>query len=210
MGRDLAQLHLRHDGRPQGRRLSSSRRESAGGRQCRDRRHGPRIPSISGRCRCSIATAGVSRGRSASRRERMSASGRCAPPAHLRSDRRARVTHLCGAPIVMQILLNAAPQRGAPSACRALLHRRRPAARRRAGGDERRRLRGDASLRPDRDLWPGRRQRLEGGMERADGRRAGGAEVAPGRALSRARSARRDRSRDDGARARRTARRWAK
>ena len=46
-----------------------------------------------------------------------------------------KVTHLCGAPIVMQILLNAT--RGgeaAAAASRALLHRRRAAARRRAGG----------------------------------------------------------------------------
>ncbi len=41
MGRDFAQLHLGHDRRSQGRRLSSPRRQPARGRQRRHRRHGP-------------------------------------------------------------------------------------------------------------------------------------------------------------------------
>ena len=40
MGRDLAQLHLRHHRRPEGRGLSPPRRLSARDRQCRDLRHG--------------------------------------------------------------------------------------------------------------------------------------------------------------------------
>ena len=40
MGRDLAQLHLRHHRRSQGRRLPPPRRLSARRRQCADRRHG--------------------------------------------------------------------------------------------------------------------------------------------------------------------------
>ncbi len=45
MGRDLAQLHVRHHRRSQGRGLSPSRRLSAGDRQRADRRHGqaPRL-----------------------------------------------------------------------------------------------------------------------------------------------------------------------
>ena len=79
-----------------------------------------------------------------------------------------KVTHMCGAPIVMSILLNAARRREAAAASRrALLHRRRPAARRGAQGDGRGRLRGHPSLRPDRGLRPGGRQRLEGRVERA-------------------------------------------
>ena len=66
VGRDRAQLHLRHDGRSQGRRVSPSRRLPQ-----RDQRH-PRLEhaaarrSISGRCRCFIATAGAFPGRSPS------------------------------------------------------------------------------------------------------------------------------------------------
>ena len=78
------------------------------------------------------------------------------------------VTHLCGAPIVMSVLLNAPPGREAAAApSGALLHRRRAAARRGAGGDARSRLRGDPSLWPHRDLRPGGGQRLEGRVERA-------------------------------------------
>ena len=63
MGRDRAQLHVRHDRQPEGRRLSPSRRISQRARQRARVEHAARIRSISGRCRCSIATAGASRGR---------------------------------------------------------------------------------------------------------------------------------------------------
>ena len=59
MGRDLAQLHLRHHRQSQGRGLSSSRRLPAGDRQRAHRQHGQASASISGRCRCSTATAGA-------------------------------------------------------------------------------------------------------------------------------------------------------
>ena len=74
-----------------------------------------------------------------------------------------KVTHMCGAPIVMSILLDARDdeKRPLPHLVR-LLHRRRPAARRRAQGDGRSRLRGDPSLRPDGGLRAGGGQRLEG------------------------------------------------
>ena len=65
MGRDRAQLHLGHDRRSQGRRLPSSRRQSARRRQHPHRPTSAAIRSICGRCRCSIATAGASPGRSA-------------------------------------------------------------------------------------------------------------------------------------------------
>ena len=47
-------------------------------RQRRHLRHGPSIRSISGRCRCSTATAGASRGRSRWSPARMCACARCA------------------------------------------------------------------------------------------------------------------------------------
>ena len=79
-----------------------------------------------------------------------------------------KVTHMCGAPIVMSILLNATRGREAAAAAyRSFLYRRRPAARRRAQGDGRSRLRGDPSLRPDGGLRAGCGQRLEGRVERA-------------------------------------------
>ena len=65
MGCDRAQLHLRHDRRSQGRRLPSSRRQPAFRRQHPHRPTSAATRSICGRCRCSIATAGASPGRSA-------------------------------------------------------------------------------------------------------------------------------------------------
>ena len=49
-----------------------------GARQCRHLRHGASIRSICGRCRCSTATAGASRGRSRWSPAPMSACARCA------------------------------------------------------------------------------------------------------------------------------------
>src|SRR5215471_15722621 len=63
------------------------------------------IPSISGHCRCSIATAGASRGRSRRWPAHMSAWAATIYEAIARE----RVTHLCGAPVVMNMLLNAGP-----------------------------------------------------------------------------------------------------
>ena len=94
-------------GDPEGRRLSSSRRASAGDRQRLTCAHGASIRCICGRCRCSTATAGASRGRSRSSPARMSACARCAPRAMFDAIATHKVTHLCGAPIVMATLLNA-------------------------------------------------------------------------------------------------------
>ena len=70
-----------------------------------------------------------------------------------------KVTHLCGAPIVMATLLNAPAneKKPLPHVVR-VLHRGRAAAGGRAGGDEGGRLQRHASLRPDRMLRPGRGQ----------------------------------------------------
>ena len=79
MGRDRAQLHVGHHRRSQGRGLSPSRRASARHRQRAHLRDGASIRSISGRCRCSTATAGAFPGRSRRSPARMCACARCAP-----------------------------------------------------------------------------------------------------------------------------------
>ena len=121
-----------------------------------------------------------------------------------------KVTHLCGAPIVMSTLLNAPAEEKKPLPhIVAVRHRRGAAAGGGAGGDEGGGLQRHPCLWADRGLRPRRRQRLECRLGRAAARRAGGQEGAPGRALSHARSARRARPRDDeaGAARRRDARR---
>ena len=116
------------------------------------------------------------------------------------------VTHLCGAPIVMSTLLNAPAAEKRPLPAHGQVHdRRRPAAGSGAGRHEGGRLRRDPSLRPDGGLRPRGGQRMARGMGRAATGRVCGAEGAPGRALSGARSARRARSGDHAARARPTA-----
>ena len=107
MGRDLAQLHLRHDRRPEGRRLPPSRRVSARASATSSPAAWASIRSICGRCRCSTATAGAFPGRSRSPPARMSACARCAPSRSSTRIAEHKVTHLCGAPIVMSTLLNA-------------------------------------------------------------------------------------------------------
>ena len=122
-----------------------------------------------------------------------------------------KVTHLCGAPIVMATLLNAPDEREeAAAACGGVLHRGRAAARGRARRDEGGGLQRHAPLWPDRMLRPGGGERLACRMGRAAARRAGGEEGAPGRALRRARSARRDATPRRWRRCRATARRSAK
>ena len=74
------------------------------------------IRSISGPCRCSIATAGASRGR-----WRWSPAPRsaCAAPTPRRSTMRwptHNVTHMCGAPIIMQFIIGATPAERQPLA----------------------------------------------------------------------------------------------
>ena len=70
--------------------------------------------SISGRCRCSTATAGAFPGRSRWSPARMSASARCAPRRCTTLIAEHKVTHLCGAPIVMSTLLNAPAEEKKP------------------------------------------------------------------------------------------------
>ena len=74
-----------------------------------------------------------------------------------------KVTHLCGAPIVMSTLHQCAGER-APRRCRMSWSSSPPPRRRRkpCSRDGGSRLQRHACLRPDRNLWPRRRQRMEG------------------------------------------------
>ena len=79
-----------------------------------------------------------------------------------------KVTHLCGAPIVMATLLNAPAGGEAAAAARdRVLHRGGAAAGGGAGGDEGRGLQRHPSLRADRDLRPRHRQRMAHRLGRA-------------------------------------------
>ena len=111
---------------------------------------------------------------------------RCAPRRCTTPIAEHKVTHLCGAPIVMSTLLNAPADEKKPLPhVGRVLHRRRAAAGGGAGGDEGGGLQRHPCLRADRDLRPGRRQRMARRLGRAAARRAGGEEGAAGRALSR-------------------------
>ena len=108
VGRDLAELHLGHDRQSEGRRLPPPRRGADGLRQHHPCRTWASTPSICGRCRCSTATAGAFPGRSPCRPAPMSACAGCAPRQMYDAIADHGVTHLCGAPIVMSTLINAA------------------------------------------------------------------------------------------------------
>ena len=73
------------------------------------------IRSISGRCRCSTATAGVFRGPSPRRPASTSACARSTPRKIFELIPKHGVTHMCGAPIVYNTLINApdAPKKSA-------------------------------------------------------------------------------------------------
>ena len=210
MGRDCAQLHLGHDRRSQGRRLPSSRREPARGRQRRHRRHRP-PPGLS----LDPADVPLQRlvlslvdQRQGGRARLLAASAR---QADLRPHRRAQGhAHVRRADRHVDPAQRARRREAPAAACRALLHRRRPAARRRAQGDGRSGLCGHPSLWPDRGLRPGGRQRLEGRVERARRGAPGASEGASGRPLSCARGARRHRSGNDGSPCPPTEKRWAR
>ena len=130
----------------------------------------PSIRSICGRCRCFTATAGASRGRLSV----VAGTHVC-----LRAVRAApifdaiathKVTHLCGAPIVMSTLLNAPEQETkAPAPRGGVRHRRGAAAGIGAGGDEGRGLQRHPCLRADRNLRAGERQRLASRVGRLPG-----------------------------------------
>ena len=117
MARDRAQLHLGHHRQPQGRRLPPPRRlpERASATRWPGRCRSTR--SICGRCRCSTATAGASPGPSPPQAgtnvclRRVDAPRRSSTPSPTHG-----VTHLCGAPIVLSMLINAPDE---PSAARS-------------------------------------------------------------------------------------------
>ena len=186
MGRDLAQLHLRHDGRPEGRGLSPSRREPAGDRQRAAWADG-------GGQRLSLDPADVPLQRLVLPLDDLRRDGHACVPAgrprqtDLRRHRRSR-RH----PYVRRAHRHADPAErpgGGETRLRPdrrFLHRRRPAARGRAGRHGRRRVPGDASLRPDGGLRPLRHQRMETRMGRAAKGGAGPEKGPPGRPLRRA------------------------
>jgi fatty-acyl-CoA synthase len=137
------------------------------------------------------------------------APGACA--GDVRRHCRHKVTHLCGAPIVMATLLKA--RRREESRCRTW-----------SSSSPRRRRRPEAVLAAmkeagfnvthvyglDRNLWAGEHATNGTQLGRAAPRRAGGQEGAPGRALRAARGARRARTRTRLRRSPWTARAWAR
>src|SRR5690348_14739519 len=102
-----------------------------------------------------------------------------------------KVTHLCGAPIVMATLLNAPANEKKPLP--HVVQFFTAAARGGARGDERCRLQRHASLWADRVLRPRGGERLARELGRPARQRTGGEEGAAGRALRRAGRARRAR-----------------
>ena len=148
-----AELHVGHDRQSQrgghhhrGAYLNASSQHRSPG-ACR------RTRSISGRCRCSIATAGAFPGRWRRTPGPTSAPGGSSE-ADLRGDRQHGVTHMCGAPIVYNMLINAPPRLRA-----AVPHKvsgyiagpPRPLPRSRAGAHG---VRHHACVRADGNLWP--------------------------------------------------------
>ena len=130
MGRDRAELHLRHHRRSQGRGLPPSRRQPARDLATSSPAAWASIRSISGRCRCSTATAGASPGRSRSSAGTHVCLRQVRAKAMYDALADHGVTHLCGAPIVMSTLLNApAEEKRDFTPDGLLLHRRRAAAR---------------------------------------------------------------------------------
>ena len=84
------------------------------------------------------------------------------------------VDHLCGAPIVLGLMISAPAGGGRELRPPLPDHdRRRAAAGGGAAGDGRARVRGHPRLRPDRGLWPRRRLRLAPRVGRLPDRRAG-------------------------------------
>ncbi len=134
-----------------------------------------------------------------------------APETIHESIRRYRVTHLCGAPIVMRMIVDAVAQKGtalrgdrgsgdgggAPARAR---HRRH-------GGSW---IQSDPSLRPDGDLWTRGRELLAPGVGGASARRARREKSAAGSPLSGSRGSESGQFRLLSSPCPRTARRWEK
>ena len=129
----------------------------------------------------------------------------------VRRDRHHKVTHLCGAPIVMATLINApaAEKKPLPHVVEFFTAAAPPPEAVLAGMKEAgfnvTHLYGLTE-----SYGPAVVNDWHAGWDALAGGRAGGEEGAPGRALRRAGGARRARSRNAGARRRATARRWAK
>ena len=192
MGRDLAQLHLRHHRQPEGRRLPPSRRRicSRLGNTvtCGMGKHPVylwTLPMFHCNGWCFPWTLSVVAGTHVCLRWVRAKAMYDAIADH-------GVTHLCGAPIVMSTLLNAPAEEQAAASRRPSPStpppRRRPKP---CSPAWRCRLRRHASLRADRDLRPRRRQRMARRLGRARRGRARRAEGAAGRALRGARRPRR-------------------
>ena len=161
MGRDHAQLHLGHHRRSEGRGLSPPRRASARRRQRADLRRWAKhpvylwtLPMFHCNGWCFPWTISVVAGTHVCLRAVRAKAMYDAIAEH-------KVTHLCGAPIVMSTLLNAPAdeKKPLPHVVR-VRHRRRAAARGGARGDEGGRLQRHPCLRADRSLRPRGRQRL--------------------------------------------------
>ena len=160
MGRDLPQLHIRHHGESERRRLPSPRRRADGLRQRHRVRHGapsglPVDPADVPLQRLVLPLDARRRRRDA----RMPAMG--PREGHVRRHRRP----WRDAPVRGADRHVGAPQRSRRRKAqfppdRDLQHRRRPAAGLRPRRHGRRRLRGGAPLWPDRDLRSGRGQRM--------------------------------------------------
>ena len=158
----VAQLHERHDRHAQGRHVLPPRRLPAGpghGGADRARRA---LGATCGRCRCSTATAGASRGRSPPPAATHVALRKVEPQRIWQALRDEGVTHLCAAPTVLTGLASAPEaDEGPVGAARARGDRRRAAVARAARADGRARPRRHPPVRADRDLRPGGDLRVE-------------------------------------------------
>ena len=159
MGRDLAQLHVRHHRQSQRRGLSPSRRAICSRwAMCSPATWAQHpvylwtLPMFHCNGWCFPWTLSIVAGTHVCLRWVRAGAMYDAIAEH-------KVTHLCGAPIVMSTLLNAPENERKPlAACGQFIDRRRAAAGIRARRHEGRGLQRHACLRPDRSLWPGDRE----------------------------------------------------